>query len=650
MNEYSDSHADREWLANECSRELLSESGDPQFRAMAASTLGTLAEDGELDSICLSALLQGCSDSSALVRASAAEALGWVSNILFLSNDACPSGNELRLALYRLASDESKSVREAARASLARIADRKTPTETMTRLLERLHKQLGASVCRVFVSHPVFEGHFRLVASTGDVRYPQFDHGIVFPPAALTAKKGRESALFTSDAAGTAALRNKPPEEDLAGLLANMAEKNPLYGDFIAREGIVSCARLQSRHDNGHVRAALFVNFRERFTFPRAARDAIRSAFGKMVQNLQGCENEILQEGHALGARLDVSFVPRSQPNSFFFANDVLREGLRNLIESNMIPSGFPADGLIGTIHIYDPKSQTLTRRAFYPERKASDRMEFIDLKNPSGLIAYCALRRIAVVANNVQRSEFGSIYQVLRFATRSEMVIPLLDGPRLVGVLNLESTRPDAFSDRLILPLAWTASQIAKRYVRALLESRLERLESINFIGALHPTGSDPLQFIVEAVSKELKFPRCDIWIYDKSRDHFVRGAASYRRFRKDIPPRAGGWTGFIAKNSCPVFLNCADSDKLRAYRWINNDWISINGSNGAPDSVHGEVIELGVKSELGIPLLVRRECVGVLWLKYDDKQTEPPDPYWIAQYMEYAEEAGWLVDRVAV
>ena len=637
---------DHAWLEKQCREDLLDTDLPTDMRVVAANMLFALAEKQDPGERTVEALAKALRDKTAAIRAAAAEIFAHAPDVRTARCASRLYSDDLLSALCACLGDKDKRVRKLARAALIKVGQCEKPSSVIVGLLEELRRTTDAKSCFLHVAHPMYDGHFDLVGSAGQVDYPRLQNGIVFPPASLTQESCTQAQMFREHAAKEPSMRSRPGDPKLAPVVEKLAADNPLYRDFIEREGIVSCVRLVEHTPAGQVRAVLFVNFdrRRKFSHDHELENQIVSAFERMVSLLDGCEREIKEEPFSLGARLPASFDPVVRSPAMFAAREVLQIGLEHLVENILFRFGFETKGFLASIFIYDPHNHTLKPRVTYGEDDQDRHPKSINITSGRGFLSYAALRRIALVVDDVHADKYSSIYEVFRFETRSEMVVPLLDGSELVGVLNLESKEIGAFSDRLILPVSWTANQIASRYRRCISEALASRLERL--YRARHPRHEGPLQLIVNAAAEDLGVRRLDIWAYDARTDKFVSCAASYRNFEEDIPPRKNGWTRFVVKHACPVFLHIDRDGSAKGHRWINWQWSPIKSEDKAPPSVHNEARRLRIECEMAVPLMDRGACVGVLWLKFDDQHAELPTTEWMNKYTDYGEETGWLVD----
>ncbi len=104
-----------------------------------------------------------------------------------------------------------------------------------------------------------------------------------------------------------------------------------------------------------------------------------------------------------------------------------------------------------------------------------------LKLKIGQGLIGWVAKTGQPVIVPDVRQD---SRYVTARITTRSEMVVPIASGDRIIGVFNLESDLPDAFREEDLRLLADFAAQAALSIERAQLFA--ERVQKRRLEGEL--------------------------------------------------------------------------------------------------------------------------------------------------------------------
>lgn len=128
-------------------------------------------------------------------------------------------------------------------------------------------------------------------------------------------------------------------------------------------------------------------------------------------------------------------------------------------------------------IYLVDPEAShivALTTRGYDPEAEKR-----VELKFGEGIVGWVAKNQDSVIVPDVSRDER---YLAVRESTQSEIVVPLMVGDKIVGIINLESDRLDAFTNEHLNLIKTFGSQAAISIERAKLHAdqiEKERLES---------------------------------------------------------------------------------------------------------------------------------------------------------------------------
>jgi GAF domain-containing protein len=182
---------------------------------------------------------------------------------------------------------------------------------------------------------------------------------------------------------------------------------------------------------------------------------------------------------------------------------------------------------------------------------------------------------------------------------TRAEAAIPLNIGERIVGVLDVQSDVPYAFSDDNLRTLQILADQLAIAVVNTELFAETQEhlaqhrlLHHITTTAASGTTLSEALQSAVNGLQVTLGGDRVSILLADREKKQLeVKAAVGYGPEVFDLKiPVGSGITGWAAKNK-------------RSMRTgnVKEDTHYIEGS-------------VNTKSELAIPMIYRSELLGVL------------------------------------
>lgn len=531
------------------------------------------------------------------------------------------------------------SANDAARRGLSGTANDSSNSASLLEAMESraasVLAELGASSLCFYVSDPLFEGDFRLVLKPG-VRYPEPLQGPRFPLKTKALSRFKDSQWFCRDAQSARPLREEGANDETRSLIM----KNPLYGDFIEREGVKSCARLQHEQDD-RLACVLFVNYSTHEEFDEPTKARIRSFFDELLEFQQDLTAVFRAEPWADELRILPIALQHFLAEHKDEGRNALKKGLEVIIERVLRAFGLDPQDTLGTIHVFDREKRVLRHAAQITQRPAQRELSVLQVNEGEGLVSWAALRRRAIMVNDLKTSPFRDIYRQLYEDTRSELVIPMFAGADLVAVLNLESVHRDAFSEQMIRPMAWAANQMAVVWQNFLLRKYDDMLEGL--IDAVDRDSQRSLKQVAEVASSQLGFARCDIWSYDAARKEFTGVGANHPGVNPAAGPRIGGWSYHVVRQRRPVFI--CDIQSLRdfsAVEWNGRTWSRIEGA--APQEINEMSLALGVQAELGVPLLSEGRCVGVLWLKYEKAQ-RPPEPSLLQAIEVFARRASPIV-----
>jgi len=183
---------------------------------------------------------------------------------------------------------------------------------------------------------------------------------------------------------------------------------------------------------------------------------------------------------------------------------------------------------------------------------------------------------------------------------THSEAAIPLKIGDRILGVLDVQSIEPYAFSQEILQTLNIIADQLAvginNTELFADTQEHLSQhrlLHHITTSAASGTTLEEALNGAVQGLQVTLGGDRVSILIANNKKENLIIGA-SIGYSEEDIAeiniPFGSGITGWVARNKKPLRIDDAPSDS-RYY-----------------------AVSANTRSELAIPLIFRNELLGVL------------------------------------
>jgi sigma-B regulation protein RsbU (phosphoserine phosphatase) len=217
------------------------------------------------------------------------------------------------------------------------------------------------------------------------------------------------------------------------------------------------------------------------------------------------------------------------------------------------------------------------------------------------GLTGAAASARQPVMSGNVKQDPR---YLNAVDAVRSELAVPMLTRKRLVGVIDVQSTRPDAYTeyDRALLRLI--AARVGSTIENARLFRRVDRQNrTLKILSHLSQEFSsildlnELLRHIADAIKMLIKYDAFSILLVDRERQ-CLRHTFSVRydqRVQLDNIPLGAGITGAAAASREVVRAD----NTLADARYIPS---------------HSDV-----RSEVAVPLMVHDDVVGVLDLESD-------------------------------
>ena len=209
---------------------------------------------------------------------------------------------------------------------------------------------------------------------------------------------------------------------------------------------------------------------------------------------------------------------------------------------------------------------------------------------------------------------------------TRAEVGVPLKVGERILGVLDVQSVKPYAFHKEILQTLSILADQLAIAVINTELFAETQEhlsqhrlLHHITTSAASGTTLEESLRGAVQGLQVILGGDRVVILLVDKKEEKLVIGASigySEGDAKSIQIPLNSGVTGWVARNQ--KLLRIDDTQTEPRY-------VSISANT---------------RSELAIPLVFRKEVLGVLNVESEQ----------VAAYDEHDEEMlGTLVGSLA-
>ena len=224
-------------------------------------------------------------------------------------------------------------------------------------------------------------------------------------------------------------------------------------------------------------------------------------------------------------------------------------------------------------------------------------------IKVGRGIIGWVAENHRLAYARDTARDPRYVIWDLLS-DTRSELTLPLHVGDDMLGVLDVQSARSNAFHDEDITALHLMADHIAlaiqNMMLRQIEKNRHRLLETLHHVGRALSRSMDmqaAFDMILQQLANVIPYDRGSIMLQNEALLELVaaRGfPGSKRAFRWRVPVRAGDVFDEIRRTQKPLVLD----DALR-----RADWFHLQDL-------------LPARSWIGIPLIHEDKVIGMLSL----------------------------------
>jgi hypothetical protein len=235
-----------------------------------------------------------------------------------------------------------------------------------------------------------------------------------------------------------------------------------------------------------------------------------------------------------------------------------------------------------------------------------------------------------------------------------------MMAGPDLIGMLNLESDRPGAFTPEDARLVAYAANQAAAAYrqyqeavrhghERAAWYSGL--LDASRKLLEVPETPAESLNELARAAAKVLRAVECDLWRFVPAGNRFKPVGASYRLTTLNgLTPRAdGGWSLRVLRTGRAAWLSdIRGPTEYRVVEWDPDRREWVPAAEPIPERVNPRLRERGVGCTLGLP--VRGTDPGtqvVAWFRYPLGVAVPGQAEMDAAQV-YAVQAGLFLESI--
>lgn len=221
---------------------------------------------------------------------------------------------------------------------------------------------------------------------------------------------------------------------------------------------------------------------------------------------------------------------------------------------------------------------------------------ERIAVTTRSGFVSYVAATGQPLRTGDVSHETH---YVQMYASTKSEAAVPIRNRHgRIEAVLNVESDRPDHYSDSHLADMAVLAELIAMVIDRADAKRREDALVEIGHALDSALSEEEVVRGVLRIADEFLRFQAFGVFVLDATSQNYVlRGAIGRLRDRigaLTIEP-GHGITGWVAKTGKPWLTHDPTNDPR---------WTAAN--NEFPDDQ--------IASFLAVPVVSRGRCVGIL------------------------------------
>jgi GAF domain-containing protein len=513
---------------------------------------------------------------------------------------------------------------------------------SLNRKLKSAAGKLKASSCTFYIRDPHWIDEYRLVAMTG-VKRDESMYGFTSPESARRLLTEGEAEVYrTVTPPGEAG--DKLPL--VGGVPANIRQ---LFVGFSEREGVRSYARLTHYNDAGECEAILFVNFSHIEEIDGELKNRIRSFFGGLVAMLPEIRQEVIKrDARWLGqlariaspvwsaTNLDYSLI--DNPDSYF--SEVIGAVLKALDIT-------PGTGL-GTIYLYNVAEHRLELHGSYGDIQYSEEAQTRLLQNSRGVVTWVALMSQALLIRDLNNSDYKPLHISINDEVKSEIAVPLEVRGELIGAMCLECTEANKFLPHHVRAVWYAANQVAVAYLLHRHVSINRKLLTLCWRATVGEAEARTSLDEVAGLFKEyLNANYCDIWCYNREGDGFDLWGASYDNFFPQHRPK--GWTDYVLHASCPIWLGGIRSvSEYSIYHLRDDEWREGPPAPGHPPELNSTPIKQGVQSELAIPIVIRNECVGIAWVKYQRAGLEYPKRELMELALGFAAQASLVLDLI--
>ncbi|MBZ0268041.1 SpoIIE family protein phosphatase [bacterium] len=483
--------------------------------------------------------------------------------------------------------------------------------------MDKLRQSVGAQSVTFYVQDPLWPDEFRLVAMPG-VRHSEPMRGFTMSVRGALAESRRRYYDTAAEAV------HESYQDDPPSLTKVRPEDRHLFAGFVEREGVVSLARFREVTPCGKA-CVLFVNFADKVYWRSSAAKERKMAIERAKRDIVARVDDLLRE---LQDFEEVPFrtlvrilepVRKLADRDLVVTEDDIKDQFIEIAESAL--DVFGIDG-ISTIHLATHGGEALELVASSSNNRGGDLPPTQSVRDGEGLISWAALRKQALLIQDLATSAFRTIYVPSRPGMASGLVVPMMAGGVVLGVLNFESPKPNAFPPETVRLLWYLATEatICCRLIRELdsrsLTEQFLRLchRSATKVGT---SGTNSLHKLACLLNDSLGADQCDIWRCGQEGQFDLAGSSG-----DGAPPepRANGWTNHIVTHGQSILLSrIVDRERFRAARWNGKRFVGMRKTRPV-HTLSVDTIQDPRSLLLGRPIRAGGEIVGVAWMRFRD------------------------------
>src|SRR5665213_121165 len=301
-----------------------------------------------------------------------------------------------------------------------------------------------------------------------------------------------------------------------------------LFGNFAHREGVKVAVWMRSEQAE-EFGPELWINYNRAHSVTEIDLAAIRAVWKRLDRISVGLDAEaerktkhwISQSIHILDSMVHLTPIGESLESYL----DSILKGVQRAFD-------LESDEMVDVL-LFRPGTRTLeVAKRFAPSLDHSVPRE-VDVPSLQGIASWVAVMGRALLVSNLQESAFRDLHIKVLGHTSSELTVPLLSGSELLGIINLESPRPNRFPPESVRPLWYAANQAAvafrlvqqAEWTKRLLEIAHEATSSLP--GPTTPSEAAVaheklLERLARLAREMLSGSECDIWHFNAREGHF--------------------------------------------------------------------------------------------------------------------------------